>query len=415
MDLSTNYIAQMTSWLVDETDETFITELLNQLDMKRLENQQLPFQPAIIDRLTVIQRERKDLFYGLFLPGIRARKRIWVPDLLAACQVPTRLFTPLDFVSEEAMLARQIQPAAWIVPGLIAEGLTILGGMPKSGKSYLAYSLALAMSHYGRWLNQWDVPQGPVAVISLEDDADDTRLILAELDPDLTPGGPYPMHFFTSDDTLPGFDEGLVDYLTAMVRELHPRLVILDPLSYLYTGNDKKGDAFSTMRQQLLPLRWLGKTEHCAIVGLDHRRKRSRDDVNIFDTLHGSIAKQAVADALLMVERDQEQLTISALVRRGADAIHTLEMLFRDGRCWLSYSGETTKNGQYGDLRQQVYTCLATSPTPLTIKELLLTLDLPDSRDVYRRIQQTLVRGQKAREVERTTRGAYVLSLKDRA
>ncbi|HUX14483.1 MAG TPA: AAA family ATPase [Spirochaetia bacterium] len=57
----------------------------------------------------------------------------------------------------------------WIVPGLVPEGLSILAGVPKLGKSWLMLSLALAASSGGVFLgNIWLSPIG-VLLLSLED------------------------------------------------------------------------------------------------------------------------------------------------------------------------------------------------------------------------------------------------------
>lgn len=190
--------------------------------------------------------------------------------------------------------------------------------------------------------------------------------------------------------------------------------MVIDPISYLYALSKRgNGDLFSETRQMLFPLRWLGKQHQCAIVALDHRRKRSRDDTNVFDTLHGSIAKQAIADALLMVERDDEDITLAALVRRGKDATHHLTMQFKDGRCWLDHKGTSPPNtGQtnYSELRQKVIMTLQQSKNPLAIADILAILEIPKTKQTTDQVYQMLARAMKAGEVQRTNLNAYVLS-----
>jgi predicted DNA-binding transcriptional regulator len=47
---------------------------------------------------------------------------------------------------------------------------------------------------------------------------------------------------------------------------------------------------------------------------------------------------------------------------------------------------------------------------PLGVKEIMAELELPDSRQVYQQVHKICMRGVKAREIERTTRGAFVLA-----
>ena len=414
MSRADDFLDQMVQELADKTDDTFLgvlTGLLTKQDEHEgyiSDYTRLLFHPHILTRLARIRRDEPGLFLGRFAPAIRGRRDLFYPEVMAAIDGFVRVYDPFAATDGATLLARAIQPVRWLVPGLIAEGLTILGGTPKSGKSYLAYALALATGVYGQWVQHWDVTRGPVVFISLEDDQDDTRLRLAELDPDLTLQ-PGQVKFFHGLDVVPSFEDGLISWLTEAIQQYRPRLLVIDPLSYLYALPKRgTGDLFQETRQMLFPLRWLGKAHHCAIVALDHRRKRSRDDTNLFDTLHGSIAKQAIADALLMVERDDEQITMGALVRRGKDATHTLTMQFRDGRCWLKYTGEASPKGQYGDFRQQVYTALLQYRIPMTIKELMAELELPDNRQMYQKIHNICLRGVKSKELERTTRGAFV-------
>jgi RecA-family ATPase len=57
----------------------------------------------------------------------------------------------------EVITARQLQAMVfpepvWIVPGVIPEGMTMLAGKPKKGKSYLALNIALSISCGGKAL-----------------------------------------------------------------------------------------------------------------------------------------------------------------------------------------------------------------------------------------------------------------------
>src|SRR5215510_3112339 len=98
---------------------------------------------------------------------------------------PAPAVDPFIFTDVRSILAHEPQPRRWLLPGIIADGLTLLGGSPKGGKTYLAYALALGVSHYGTWCNHWEVEPGKVIYITLEDDENDTHLRLLELDPAL--------------------------------------------------------------------------------------------------------------------------------------------------------------------------------------------------------------------------------------
>ena len=63
----------------------------------------------------------------------------------------------------------EIPDLQWIVEELIPEGLTILAGKPKSGKSWLALGLSLCVSRGVKFLNKFDTEQKAILYLALED------------------------------------------------------------------------------------------------------------------------------------------------------------------------------------------------------------------------------------------------------
>lgn len=361
----------------------------------------------------------------LHLPGLAEHGDVsdWIAaggtlaQLEALSREPPPVTGQLTLTDLADMLDRTYPVPRWLVPKLIPEGLTFLVGSPKSSKTYLAYSLALSLAYEaqrgGRWLEYYAITNpGPVVYISLEDDEADSRLRITELAPWMTTI-PRDRFLFVHGFTLPRFDEGLVDVLREEVLErYHPALVVLDPISYLYAPVKKSGDQFSEVKDMLLPLRWLGKEYHCSLMGVDHRRKKSADDVDIFETLYGSQAKIAVADALLLLVRDDKEVTIHARVRKGGDQTITLGFEFaEDGSAhWLWKGGVDglVQEGKYGNMRMNVLNVLSGIRTPMSITDLLVAMELPDSRAMRQSLAQILFRAQKSGDVQKTTRGQYV-------
>ncbi len=332
--------------------------------------------------------------------------------IVAKCA--TFAFDPFAFVDAKSMLESEYPLTRWLIPGLIADGLTILGGSPKSGKSYLAYALALAVARPALWCQHWRAESGPVTFISLEDSEADSAQRLQELAPGLRlPAGQ--LRFLHGQDKVPSFGQGFNDWIEAILETHKPRLLVIDPVSYLYVLK-KTGGQFEETKDMLFPLRWMGKQHQCAIVCVDHRRKRSREDVSIFDTLHGSVAKIAVADALLMVERDEEEITIAALVRRGKDQTFDVSLSFNDeGEATLTYHAESKKSTATSAVRQAVMTFMSERVEPVSIEDIILGCDFINNKQMKDHIKVILWRAEKAREVERTNRGRYVYSAREQA
>src|SRR5882757_3053490 len=67
------------------------------------------------------------------------------------------------------LMAVEFPAPNWAVPGFIAEGVTLLAGPPKVGKSWLALNLGLSLSAGTPALGSIPVDPGPVLYLALED------------------------------------------------------------------------------------------------------------------------------------------------------------------------------------------------------------------------------------------------------
>ena len=75
----------------------------------------------------------------------------------------------LGLMSCTDLMSKQLPPIKFIVPGIIAEGCTILAGKGKIGKSWLVMGLATAVASGGYALGSIKCEQGSVLYLALED------------------------------------------------------------------------------------------------------------------------------------------------------------------------------------------------------------------------------------------------------
>lgn len=69
------------------------------------------------------------------------------------------------------VLTEPEEPVPWIVPGWLAAGdVVCLAGEPKTGKSWIALALALALARGGRWLGYLDVKGEPQRVLYCDEE-----------------------------------------------------------------------------------------------------------------------------------------------------------------------------------------------------------------------------------------------------
>ncbi len=89
------------------------------------------------------------------------------PDAPSA-EAPALPALPTIITAYDLMRATFL-PTRWMVPGLLPDGLTLLAGKPKMGKSWLALELAIAVATGGVALGQIPVEPGDVLYLALED------------------------------------------------------------------------------------------------------------------------------------------------------------------------------------------------------------------------------------------------------
>ena len=87
-------------------------------------------------------------------------------------------------------MAKRFDPLDYLVGEILHEGLTILAGKPKKGKSYMALDMSLAMAVGRLAFRHFPTKQQRVLYVSLEDGERRLQTRLLKIQPNLThPGG----------------------------------------------------------------------------------------------------------------------------------------------------------------------------------------------------------------------------------
>lgn len=197
--------------------------------------------------------------------------------------------------SHDDLLGMDLPPISWLVKDLVIdEGLTLMGGKKKLGKSWFCLQLATAVATGAPCLGR-ETARGSVIYLCLEDGR---RRLKGRLEKQHAPGG-LPITYYTRFPPLDGDGMGM---LLDLLAEDKPRLLVLDTLAAAKTGKVDENVA-GPMADIGNSLRVLAQVYHAAVFATHHHGKLVGG--NPGDDLRGSSALGAAGDVNLGLYREQ--------------------------------------------------------------------------------------------------------------
>ena len=211
-------------------------------------------------------------------------------------------------IDGETLMSQPLTPLNFVVDTLLSQGLHILAGSPKVGKSWLALWLAVTVAK-GEQVWGMSVKQGTTLYLCLEDSTLRIQNRLFEI----TEDAPANVHFSTNSDTL---GKGLEEQLCAFLTE-HPDtvLVIIDTLQMIRgAGYD---NTYANDYRDLSALKRIADAHGIAILLIHHLRKELADDV--FSRISGTTGLSGATDSNFVLRKSQRRENTATLYCTGRD------------------------------------------------------------------------------------------------
>lgn len=300
----------------------------------------------------------------------------------------------LGQMSAADLMEKELPDVRYIIPGYIAEGLTLLGGKPKLGKSWLILGCAIAVATGGYALGSVPVEEGDVLYLALEDNE---RRLQRRLN-QLLPEGEKPARLYL-DLTCQRLDQGLIDDLRLWVRSVpNPRLIIVDVLNKVRPAQKNNEGIYDYDVRSLESLQSLAAEYGIAIIVVHHTRKAEAEDP--FDCLSGSTGLSGTADATLVLTRDSQGTT---LYGRGRDIeeIETALSFDRSTGHWTVLGGadDVRRSGE----RNAILKVLKDAGCAMGPTDLAAAAGMKDGN-----VRRLLLKMVADREIERAGYGRYI-------
>jgi RecA-family ATPase len=204
------------------------------------------------------------------------------------------------------------------LPELIPEGLTIIAGKPKIGKSWLALDVCIAIAAGRFCLGERKPMQGSVLYAAMEDNPRRLQRRITKLLATFNDQWPERLTLANSWRRL---DKGGVGDIGQWIEQAeNPRLVILDTLASVKPIRTQQG--YTEDYESLAALHRLANETGVSIILLHHTRKMEADDP--VDTVSGTLGLAGCADSVLVLNRSSPGVTLYVRGRDIEEAEHAV-------------------------------------------------------------------------------------------
>jgi hypothetical protein len=239
-----------------------------------------------------------------------------VAELISQLTVQHRVAAPFNPITAKDLKGVEFPPRRWAVPDLITEGLTILAGRPKVGKSYLILNISAAIAAGGLALGKIEVEQGEVLYLGLEDSK---RRLQERLKKIMPPDTLWPESLFLEAiGGLPKLNQGGLAILDAWLKK-YPgvKLVVVDTLAKVKPGKGRHEDAYQHDAAIIGDLQKLAFEHGVALILVHHTNKRQTDD--IVEEVSGTYGLTGAADCVAVLSRKARGQMDGSLKLTGRD------------------------------------------------------------------------------------------------
>jgi AAA domain/Toprim-like len=299
---------------------------------------------------------------------------------------------------------KKFEPISYVVPLLIPEGVTILAGKPKVGKSWLALDLALALAGGRFVLGDIHLIEGDVLCAALEDNDRRLRSRIERILTQQEQKWPPRLTLATQWRRLDA--GGVADAKEWAASVKKPQLIIFDTLAGVRGDRNTKDTTYEGDYRALQELqKWAGEAG-LGILILHHTRKMESEDP--IDSVSGTLGLAGCVDTVAVLARTGKGTT---LYIRGRDVEEQEKAIsFNKSNCRWTILGEA-EEVYSSDSRQKIVTFLN---AVTTCHDAVSPKDLADVCDMNEPlVRKALGRMRSDGEILKVSRGRYISAGRD--
>jgi len=213
-------------------------------------------------------------------------------------------------VTGAELQAIEFKEPAWVVPGILPEGLCLFSARPKKGKTWWSLNISVAKATGGCALNKQDLrlEQGKVLYLALEDKLRRAQKRLKTIMGD----APFPEDLILA-ETWPRLDKGGLEALRDFLKDHDDcKMVVVDSFAKIKPVRPKNSDPYEFDMAWGGLLQSLAQERQVCILLIYHNLKSEGEDP--LDDVIGSTGLTGAVDAVLILRRGRGQADGTLLV-----------------------------------------------------------------------------------------------------
>ncbi len=293
------------------------------------------------------------------------------PEVVRVQKVEPSKNGKIETFTAAELVVMVLPETKWAVKDLLPQGLSFLAGKPKTGKSWWALDVSLAIAFGGTALGTIDVEPGDVLYLAMEDTKRRLQDRVKKVMASMGDKAPEALTFATK---WPRQDKGGILALAEWLEEHkgRARLVVIDTWAKFRPPKSAGGNDYDQDYEHASEVKGLADKYGVAVLPVHHCRKLAGDDP--MDSLSGTLGLTGAADGAIIIRRERGQLDAVMFVS-GRDVDEREDALRWDkATCTWSILGNAASYRMSKE-RQKVVELLAKKP--MTPAEVCYALDKP--------------------------------------
>ena len=244
--------------------------------------------------------------------------------------------TNLTVIDGETLMDMKLPPTKFCVETLLPQGISMLGGAPKIGKSWMVLDLCVRIA---KGETRWNLPtrKGTTLYLCLEDPLNRVQQRLCMLTEEV----PENAYFATAAGTLA---DGLCEQIRNFVSE-HPNTVLVAIDTFQIVRANNTDTSYANDYDEVRQMKQIADELSISILLVHHLRKQGDSDP--LNKISGTTGISGAMDAIFVLDKSKRNADMATLVCTGRDIEYReMEMRLSKENCTWNLISDSLENPQ---------------------------------------------------------------------